>query len=68
MTTRKDMRGVKGTSPTSFFFRAVVTNGGSKGLNLTEFLSDWLQVRISVVKEGDHQITLLIEDTGVLKV
>lgn len=67
MTTRKDMRGTKGSSLTPFFFRAVVTNGGSKGLNLTEFLSDWLQVRISVVKKNDSSIVLLIEDTGVLK-
>lgn len=68
MPTRKDMKGVSKDSNPSFFFRAVVKNGGSKSLNLTDFLQDWEQVRISVIEESDNEITLKIENTGVLKI
>ena len=66
MSKRKDMRNNKSYSHSPYFFRAVVNNGNSRGLNLTEFLKEWQQVRIEIIEETDCSITLQLVDAEAL--
>lgn len=67
MSKHKEMSGTRKSPQHPFYFRAVVRNGTSRGINISELLKDWEQVKITVLESKDDTITIQIEDTRRLK-